>query len=410
MRITFVSPTGMSGGVRVVAIYAQQLKQMGHTVRVISPIRARLRFGQKLKLWLKGNGWLDDLTPPKSHFDGSDIDHRVLDRVGPVIDDDVPDGDVVIATLWLTAEWVAGLSECKGAKVYLIQHHEIVDYLAERCHATYRLPLHKIVIAQWLKRVMKEQYGDSNVDLVPNSVDRTQFFAPVRGKQLRPSIGFLYSKSPSKGLDTTLAALRIVRKQFPELRMISFGSERTSPSLELPEGVEFFYSPPQDEIRKLYARCDVWITASLSEGFNLPALEAMACRTPVVATRTGWPEEAVKSGWNGILVDVGDVRGVAEGVKWLLSRSDEDWRNLSANAFATSATGSWRQSAMLFEQALRHACLRSARGEIAGRCTSTLLDRGALSSNIRNGSSIASVSPDISTGFAALPKSSGQSK
>jgi len=31
-------------------------------------------------------------------------------------------------------------------------------------------------------------------------------------------------------------------------------------------------------------------------------MEAMACRTPVVSTNTGWPSEAIKSGWNGILV------------------------------------------------------------------------------------------------------------
>jgi hypothetical protein len=31
-------------------------------------------------------------------------------------------------------------------------------------------------------------------------------------------------------------------------------------------------------------KCDAWMTCSRSEGFNLPALEAMACRTPVVLT------------------------------------------------------------------------------------------------------------------------------
>src|SRR5208282_5263036 len=51
------------------------------------------------------------------------------------------------------------------------------------------------------------------------------------------------------------------------------------------------------------------LTASRSEGFNLPAMEAMACRTPVVSTRTGWPAEAVKTGINGVLVDVEDQVG-----------------------------------------------------------------------------------------------------
>ena len=370
MRITFISPqVSFGGGTRVLVIYAQLLMRMGHTVRIISPPPRHITFKEKLEIWLKGEGWIDDVSRRKSHLDGSGIDHQVLDRHRAVTDDDIPNGDVVIATFWLTAEWVRTLSASKGAKVYFVQGHEIYsDLLVARCQATYYLPFHKIVTARWLKRVMSEQYGDSIVDVVPNSVDRAQFFAPLRTKQPMPSVGFLYSTAHVKGLDSTLAALRIVRERIPGLRMISFGSQRQSRRLPLPKNSEFLLLPSQDEIRNLYARCDVWITASRSEGFNLPALEAMACRTPVVSTRTGWPEEAVKSGWNGVLVDIDDVRGLADGVEWVLSRGDEEWRSLSANALATASAGSWQESAKLFEKALEHACMRAARGEILGGC------------------------------------------
>jgi hypothetical protein len=120
MHVTFIlPPVGMADGVKVIAIYAQQLKQMGRTVRIISPPRARLTFGRKLKSWLNGSGWIDDRTAPKSHLDGSGIDHQVLDRFRPIIDDDVLDGDIVIATFWLTAEWVARLSDRRGQKFIL---------------------------------------------------------------------------------------------------------------------------------------------------------------------------------------------------------------------------------------------------------------------------------------------------
>ena len=279
-------------------------------------------------------------------LDGSGVDHQILERWRPVTDKDVPDGDIVIATWWQTAEWVNALSGSKGAKVYFIQHHEVFPHLpVARCHATYRMPLHKIVIARWLKEVMNTQYGDIVVDVVPNSVDRVQFFAPPRPKQAVATVGFLYSPVPFKGLATTLAALQIVRERFPDLRIVSFGTQSPTIDLALPERRATFFSPAQDQIRDLYARCDVWITASRSEGFNLPALEAMACRTPVVATRTGWPEEAVKTGANGVLIDIDDVIGLAEGVKWVLSRGDDDWRQLSSNAHATASAGSWEESA-----------------------------------------------------------------
>src|SRR5262245_42601030 len=43
---------------------------------------------------------------------------------------------------------------------------------------------------------------------------------------------------------------------------------------------ELVLSPPQDRIRDLYARCDVWLTASRSDGFNLPAIESMLAEHP----------------------------------------------------------------------------------------------------------------------------------
>ncbi len=373
MRITFISPTvNLSGGVNVMVIYARALKQMGHTVCVVSPPPPEIPLRRKRKSALIGNGWPIRSVTPQSHLDGSGLDHIVLDRWRPVSDADVPDAEIVIATWWETAEWVNALSASKGAKVYFIQHHEVFSNLPiARCRATYRFPLHKIVIAQWLKDVMMDEYGDDTVDLVPNSVYRHQFFAPVSGKQPRPTAGFLYSSFYIKGADVTLAALRSARASKPDLRIISFGSERPTAEFQLPEGAEFYFCPRQDRIRDLYAQCDVWITASRSEGFNLPALEAMACRTPVVATRTGWPEEAVKTGLNGILVDVGDVGQTAQGIEWVLSLSDEEWGKLSANALETAAQGSWEESAKLFEKALQHACQRSRRGEISGNCFST---------------------------------------
>lgn len=368
MRITFISPTvNMGGGTRVVVIYAQQLMCLGHSVRIISPPPRVTPFAQKVRSWLKGTGGSDNASP-ESYLNRSGVDHLVLDRWRPVVNDDVPDADVVIATWWETAEWVSALGPSKGAKVYFIQHHEIFPYLpVARCHATYRLPFHKIVVAQWLREIMKAQYADDVVDVVPNSVDRNQFFASVRGKQSVPTVGFLYSTAHFKGLDVSLAALQSVREHIPNLRMICFGAELPRPDLPLPEGATFFFSPPQNELRNIYSCCDVWLTASRSEGFNLPALEAMACRTPVVATRAGWPEEAVKSGVNGVLINVDDRTGLVQGLQWVLSRSDQDWRRLSSNAHATASSGSWEASAKMFEKALEHACCRSERGEIAGK-------------------------------------------
>lgn len=342
---------------------------MGHRVCVVAGRSKPESFTGKLKRWLRGEYQGQAPAGAQRHHQGADVDVRVLESSRPVTDSDVPDADVVIATWWETAEWVNRLQPRKGAKVYFIQHHEVFDYLpVERVRATYRMPLHKIVIAKWLEDVMAAEYGDRTVDLVSNSVDRSQFFAPPRGKQATPTVGFLYSPVRFKGIDVALGAINQLRQRMPQLRVVSFGARTPSRQLPLPRGAEFHCSPPQDEIRSLYSRCDAWITASRSEGFNLPALEAMACRTPVVATRTGWPAEAIRTGSNGVLVDVDDVAAIASGAEWILSRDPEEWRALSDNAYATAQIGSWEESAAAFAAALQHACRRAARGEIAGEC------------------------------------------
>lgn len=353
MKITFVLPTvNMSGGVRVVTIYAQMLAQRGHEVVLVSPARPQHSLKQRFIRFLKGQA--EPRRPAKSHLDGSGLDHRVLHTWRPVVDADLPDADVVIATWWETAEWVAALSPAKGAKVYFVQHHEVFDWLpAERCRASYRLPLHKIAVAQWLVNVMRIEYGDESVDLVPNSVDHTQFFAAPRSKQSRPTIGFLYSRAPFKGVDTTLRAIEMLRPQFPDLRLLSFGSER--PDGDVPADTHFSFDPAQATLREIYSSCDLWMTASRSEGFNLPAMEAMACWTPVISTRAGWPEEAIQDRVNGICVDVDDVKALAEGASWILSRDENDWGALSRSAYETVRDSSWERSTELFEQSLARA-------------------------------------------------------
>jgi glycosyltransferase involved in cell wall biosynthesis len=352
MKITFVlPPVNLSGGIRVAAIYSRWLTVFGHHVVAVSPPR-QISMRERVLRQLHRAGTAGNA---RSHFDDFGLDHRVLDRPRPVEDRDVPDADVVIATWWETAEWVASLAPAKGVKVHFVQGHEVFDWLPiDRCKAAYRLPLHKIVVADWLKRVMRTEYGVSQVDVVPNSVDHTQFFAAERGKCEHPTIGFLYSKAPLKGIDLTLKAIAMLRSQFHGLRVISFGEHM--PMVGELGDVEFHLAPSQSTLRDLYARCDVWLTASRSEGFNLPAMEAMACRTPVVSTRTGWPEEAIVNGVNGWCVDINDVDGLAQGAQRVLSLSDEDWRTLSRGAFQTVEHSSWEASARMFERALVTAC------------------------------------------------------
>ena len=266
---------------------------------------------------------------------------------------------------------VAALTPSKGAKAYFIQHHELLfdGVPKERCAATWRLPMPKITISKWLVDLARDTYGDDDVALVPNSVDTDQFNAPARGKQSVPTVGLLYSTTRFKGCEISLKALAIVRETFPNLRVIAFGAEPVSERLPVPSGTDFHCRPAQAGIKNLYARCDVWLCGSFSEGFHLPPLEAMACRCPVVSTAVGGSIDVIEESVNGHLVAVGDADALADRLIRVLSLSAEQWKQMSDAALRTANSYSWDDAATLMEQTLE--CIttgQSIRGatELAG--------------------------------------------
>jgi len=364
VRITFVLPwAGLAGGIRVVAVYARCLAERGHAVTVISLPWHKRSLRERLRALVRGEGLL--LEPREgSHLDGLPIDHRILEADRPIVDADVPEGDVVVATWWETAEWVAALSAAKGAKVHFIQGYDAVSYegvapeKAQRVRDGWRLPLDKIVVSQWLADLVRPSCGNLPVTCVPNSVDTQQFFAPPRGKQERPTFGFVYSEAHYKGCDVAIAAVDQVRAHLPGLRILSFGADRPR-RLRLPRDCEFSLRPSQSRLREIYASCDGWLFSSRTEGFGLPIVEAMACRTPVVATPAGAAPELLAEG-RGILVGMDDAAGMAGAMRRLAGLPDAQWRQLSTRAYDRVRGYSWESAADRCEAALRGVAQRRA--------------------------------------------------
>ena len=292
---------------------------------------------------------------------------RLLGLDRPVRDGDVPDADVVIATWWETAEWVAAPVAPQGDQGSLPDDYETFGGAPRADRRDLPTADAPIIIAEWVGRpASRERFGVADTTLVPLAADPSLFHAPPRGKQPRPTVGLTYTSFRNKGCDISLRASRAVRRVVPELRLVAFGSNRPTADVPLPAGVEFLGRLPNDELRHAYARCDAWLFGTRIEGFGLPILEAMACRTPVIGTPAGAAPELIAGG-GGLLVRPEDPGDMADAIVRLCRLPDPEWRLMSEAAHATAARYTWDEATDRFERALEVAIERAAGGAGPGR-------------------------------------------
>lgn len=353
MKITFVVPKlSLNGGLRVVSIYAELLAKKGHRITVVTPAAKTPTFKQQIKSALYWKGYKFKSGFDETYFNSHKYELKIIESHRSVVEQDLADADFVIATWWETAEWISGFSSKKGRKIYFIQGYEIFNDLnIDRVHATYSLPFHQICVAKWLVDIMINDFKSLSVDLIPNSVDLNLFYAEERKKQTKPTIGFLFSEVELKGVKVALEVIKRLKIYIPTLQVVSFGNSQPI-SIKLPDYIDLTVKPSQDGIQTIYSNCDVWLCCSLSEGFGLTILEAMACRVPAVSTRCGGPEDIVIDNVNGLLCDINDVSALTDASCKILNFSNNEWQVFSDNAYKRATEYSWDDAATLFENAL----------------------------------------------------------
>ena len=186
----------------------------------------------------------------------------------------------------------------------------------------------------------------SRVAVIPCGVDTDLFTAgdPVTAREalgLDPGPLLLYVGriAPIKGLETLLDAIGCLRGRGIAARLAVVGGETDEPvdgheadvrrrvsALGLGAAVTFVGAQPQDRLRDWYVAADVTVLPSYYESFGMVALEAMACGSPVVASRVGGLQSTVRDGLTGLLVPEGDPCALAETIERVLGDGALRWR------------------------------------------------------------------------------------
>jgi glycosyltransferase involved in cell wall biosynthesis len=156
-----------------------------------------------------------------------------------------------------------------------------------------------------------------------------------------------------KGLVFLLEALAKVRTDHPSAHLVVVGrlrpDSRVAPvveRLDLGDAVRFVAGESDERIVELYAEASVAVVPSLYEGFSLPAVEAMACGVPVVATTGGaLPEVTGRHEESVLAVPPGDAEALASAVRRLLDDRELAGRIARAGRARVLERFTWEQAA-----------------------------------------------------------------
>ncbi|WP_106252246.1 glycosyltransferase family 4 protein [Nonomuraea fuscirosea] len=168
----------------------------------------------------------------------------------------------------------------------------------------------------------------ANMRLIPLGVD-TRYFHPRPDKPKRKGsmVAVASADSPMKGVATLLRAVaKLATEREVHLTVVSRPTpggptEQLVQELSLQEQVRFVHGISDDELGELIATSEISVVPSLYEGFSLPAVEHMACGTPLVASRTGALPEVV--GDAAVQVPPGDPEELAAALRRLLDSPEE---------------------------------------------------------------------------------------
>ena len=225
-------------------------------------------------------------------------------------------------------------------------------FLGGQMHVVKTVP-RIVTVSESSRRDLIEHMGidDRRLAVVPVGVDTDQFrplphIHRVPGRLLTTASADV----PLKGLIPLLEAVAKVRTERDDVELVVIGKIRDGSMvpaaldrLGLDGAVRFVSGVSDERIVELYAEADVAVVPSLYEGFSLPAVEAMACGTPLVTTTGGALPEVVADAAR--TVPPNDPGALAGALIDLLGDADEKARLGAAGRARVLNRFTWRATA-----------------------------------------------------------------
>jgi glycosyltransferase involved in cell wall biosynthesis len=353
MQITFVLPGWArkpSGGFKVVYEYANHLSERGHKIRIIHSL---LTFPKEVSFKKKIAAPVILTTdhlfgfPKVSWFDISPkVDIIIVKNLEEKF---IPEGDIIVAAGWQTAEFVAHYTSSKGRKFYLVM--DFYPWLGprDRIEATWRMLFNKITISHWLyEKVLKTTNCKNDLISIPPGINQKKYNLIEDVNQRGDRISMMYSRGSYKVPEDGISALEICKAKFPALNITLFGPFR--PIKAFPSWMVFRRNVSEEDLARLYNSSKIHVCCSLEEGFAFPPAEAMACGCAIVSTDCGGIREYAKHGITALLSPPRDPKGLAQNIIRLLE-NDELRVKLAKAGYEKIQDFTWQKAVTKLEEA-----------------------------------------------------------
>jgi glycosyltransferase involved in cell wall biosynthesis len=182
--------------------------------------------------------------------------------------------------------------------------------------------------------IIKERYvnDEKKIKVIYNGVDKAEFNKLGHIEKIKSSLLFVGRLERAKGIKLLIKqVIPLVKKEIPDIKLFVAGSGSQKQELEtysmyngLDSNIVFLGWVSGQELVTWYNQVYGMILPTKREGFNLSIMEAMSCGTPVIATNIPPNTEIITDGENGLLVEYGDIKAIAQSIVELLS--DEEKR------------------------------------------------------------------------------------
>jgi len=189
-----------------------------------------------------------------------------------------------------------------------------------------------IALTEDMKNEM-QKFCDRDILVIPNGIDLEVFKDLSRETaRTRLKIGdnasvilFIGRLHSVKGVRYLIKSIKIVKNNNRDVRLFLVGDgeeriylENLVKDLVLDDYVRFIGAVPNEEVPEYMVAADVFVLPSLSEGFPVVILEAMASGLAIITTRVGGLPEIIKNKENGFLVEPKNPEEIAERILLLL--------------------------------------------------------------------------------------------